>query len=701
MDITNHSRIHMRKIFTLFLSLPLLAAAQQQDVTLYGQLYTGSDDNSVYSFSSGETSGMEKVAEIAAVPNCGSVKTDDRFYCFSKEAGDYGAEYRVYVYDITDGYTLVTSIGSAYSIAKEGQVLAYDPVSKKIYSVFEESSYYGSEYYLGEVNISNRTMTKIGSSLYFGYGSTSIVAMAFDKDGELYAIASNSYLYKIDTSDASLTRVGDTGLYPLYEQSMTFSPDGSTIYWAACNDDVSALYKVDPANGSAVKVKDFPDGEEFVSLWAGDVEAAPGAPAAPTDLEAEFPEGSLAGKLVFTAPLLTHGGDALEGEISYTVTSDGETLATGTTAPGEKTECGLTVTKAGLYEFKVSLSNDCGTGDNAVLPAIYVGPDAPRYVENLALARGDEEGDFIVTWDAPSSGAHGGYVDLSTVKYRVRRLPSLDVISEDAVSPFHDTFLSDEPVKCGYEVTPYVDSEIAGLPLTTHSVMTGTPFEVPYQETFETVSAANRWTVVDSNNDGHSWEYQWDFGYFRVYDNENPKDDWLISPYVRLEAGYRYSLTFKVRTIATEQLEVKMGLGLEPEDMTVTLHELETIPDTDYSWQDRECQFDAPGDGRFHFGFHAATQNATDGLAAYVDDVKVEKIGQSGVEAVAVTAADAPVMVSGALLTALRATGVEIFTPDGRLLRRATLRAGETLTLQPGVQVIVADGSHAVKVMVK
>lgn len=690
----------MRKFFTLFLSLPLAALAQPQAITLYGQLYTGSADNSIYSFSSGETQGMEKVAEPQAVPNCGSVKTEDRFYCFSKETGDYGDEYRVYVYDTTDNYTLVTAIGSAYSIAKEGQVLAYNPVNKKIYSVFAESSYYGTEYYLGEVNMSNRTMTKIGSSLYFGYGSTSIVAMAFNNEGELYAIASNSYLYKIDTTNANLTNIGSTGIYPQYEQSMTFNPNGSTIYWAACNDNISALYTVNPANGSASKVKDFTGGEEFVSLWAGDVEAAPEAPGAPSDLSAEFTNGSLSGTITFTAPTLTHGGGQLTGEINYTVTSDDKTIATGTTAPGVRTEVPATVTEAGTYEFKVTLANTHGVGDNARMAPLYIGPDAPRYVENLTLVRGEQEGEFIVIWNAPTAGAHGGYVDPTTVKYRVRRLPEFEVISEDAVSPFHDTFTSTQPVKCSYEVMPYVDENISGLPLTTQSIMTGTPFEAPYEEDFGTATAANLWTVVDSNNDGHSWEYQWDFGYFRIYDNNNPKDDWLISPYIHLEADSKYRLTFKVRTIATEQLEVKMGLGLTPDDMVFTLHELETIPDTDFNWETREVVFDSPADDRFHIGFHAATPSPDDALAAYIDDVKVEKIGASGISTVDTTT-PSPIVMANGMLTALSDTSVEIFTPDGRLVRRTSLNAGGTITLSPGLYIITADGTRTLKALVK
>ena len=115
--------------------------------------------------------------------------------------------------------------------------------------------------------------------------------------------------------------------------------------------------------------------------------------------------------------------------------------------------------------------------------------------------------------------------------------------------------------------------------------MTGQPFETPWSEDFTALSAAQIWTVADANNDGHSWEYQWDFGYFRIYDNDNAKDDWLISPYIRLEEEHEYKLTFDVRTIATEELEVMLGLGLEPSDMTFTIREPETIPDTDYSWK--------------------------------------------------------------------------------------------------------------------
>lgn len=689
----------MRKILLTGLLLPLSLAsmAATQDVTLFGQLYTGSEDNSIYSFSSGTDAAMEKVAELYAVPNCGSVKTPDRFYCFSQEAGDYGAEYKVHVYDSSDGYRLVTSIGSAYSIARPGQVLAYDPVTKKIYSVFQESGYYGSEYYLGEVNISNRTMTKIGSSLYFGYGSTSIVAMAFNPEGELYGIASNSTLYKINTTNADLTYIGSTGIYPEYEQSMAFSPDGSEIFWAACNDDITALYSVDPATGKATKIKDFPAEQEFVSLWVGDIEAAPGAPAAPTSLTAEFENGSLSGTVTFTAPLLTHSGDPLEGEISYTITADDLTVGQGTTTPGAVTPCPVTVSEAGTYELKVTLSNAEGQGDSATLPAIYIGNDVPMYVSNLAMAPGDEPDSYVVSWDAPTEGAHGGYVDPSLVKYRLRRLPSFDILSEDATSPYTDRFTSDQPVKCSYEVTPYIDDNTVGLPLTTPFIMVGTPYDTPYLSDFSTPAGANLWTVVDGNDDGHSWEYQWDFGYYRIYDNNNPKDDWLISPYIKLDAGYSYRLTYKVRTIATEEMEVKMGLGLTAGQMTIQLSDKETIPDTDYDWVDRSRDFDCTSSGNYHIGFHAMSADPENALALYIKDVKVEQTGSSGVAQVALTEGKSDFVVTDGTVTALRATTVEVITIDGRTAAKATLQPGECLQLPAGLHIITSTNGQTVK----
>ena len=256
---------------------------------------------------------------------------------------------------MTPTQSLITRIGEAWSIAKPRQVIAYDASTSTIYTVWQESGYYGTESYLDTINLSDRTLTRVGyGSLYFGYGNTSIVAMAFNPDGELYAIASNSYLYKLDKTSGDLTMVGSTGIYPEYEQSMTFSPDGSVIYWAACNDDIAALYSVDPATGKADKIKDFSGNQEFVSLWVGAAVVADGAPAAATELSASSEGPSLTGELSFRAPEITHGGDGLEGELTYEVLAGDAAVATGTAQPGADVTCQVTVAATGLTDFTVT-----------------------------------------------------------------------------------------------------------------------------------------------------------------------------------------------------------------------------------------------------------------------------------------------------------------------------------------------------------
>lgn len=683
-------------------ALPAIAAmGASQDVTLFGQLYNGNGDCGIYKFSSGTTPGAELVAQIEAEPNCGAVKAGDRFYTFSAEPGDYGTEYAAYVYDASAGYQLITRIGSAWGLAKSQQVLAHDPVSDKIYTIYQESGYYGTESYLGILDISNRTITKVGyGSLYFGYGSTYVLAMAFSPEGELYAVASNSNLYKVNTSNADLTNIGSTGIYPEYEQSMTFAPDGSAIYWAACNDDINALYSLDPATATATKIKDFTNNEEYVTLWVGDIEAADNAPAAPADLAATFSGGALTGTFSFTAPSTTHGGDTLEGEISYEITANGEVVGSGTTMPGQQASCPVTLPSSGLYDFKVTLSNAAGTGDSATLSGIYAGIDTPMGVGNPLLERGNSDSEFVITWDAPTVGAHGGYVDLDAIKYRVRRLPDFEVVSENATSPFVDTFESEQPAKISYEITPYIDEATSGLALTTNRLMTGQPFETPWSEDFTALSAAQIWTVADANNDGHSWEYQWDFGYFRIYDNDNAKDDWLISPYIRLEEEHEYKLTFDVRTIATEELEVMLGLGLEPSDMTFTIREPETIPDTDYSWKKVETTFFSPASGNMHIGFHAMTASPDDALALYIDNVSLEKTGNSGIKD-SVAATTSAIAADAAGIRALADTAVEVFTADGCKITSATLRAGDILALPAGLYIAVASDGTSVKAVIR
>ena len=64
---------------------------------------------------------------------------------------------------------------------------------------------------------------------------------------------------------------------------------------------------------------------------------AQGAPAAATDLAADFANGELTGKINFTAPEKTYGGQTLTGDLTYKVLVDGVENMQGSTQAGKAT----------------------------------------------------------------------------------------------------------------------------------------------------------------------------------------------------------------------------------------------------------------------------------------------------------------------------------------------------------------------------
>ena len=65
------------------------------------------------------------------------------------------------------------------------------------------------------------------------------------------------------------------------------------------------------------------------------------------------------------------------------------------------------------------MGNAKGKGDDASLKA-YVGVDTPAAVEHITLSE-PVDGTVVVSWEAPTKGANGGYVDPKALTYTVKR----------------------------------------------------------------------------------------------------------------------------------------------------------------------------------------------------------------------------------------------------------------------------------------
>ena len=143
------------------------------------------------------------------------------------------------------------------------------------------------------------------------------------------------------------------------------------------------------------------------------------APAAPEDLTAEAaPEGGLQATIRFRLPDYAIDGAPLASLSSVSLYRGKQLVGTiDDCAPGQTLFLADEPSLTGNYTYSVVAANEWGKGLEAAT-TVYVGEDTPGEVTNILLTdRGN--GTVRLTWDAPTLGIHGGYIDPAKVKYEV------------------------------------------------------------------------------------------------------------------------------------------------------------------------------------------------------------------------------------------------------------------------------------------
>lgn len=164
------------------------------------------------------------------------------------------------------------------------------------------------------------------------------------------------------------------------------------------------------------------------------------------------------------------------------------------------------------------------------------------------------------------------------------------------------------------------DSDIASASYTIKAAAVNPP----YAEIFDNSSALNAWTVIDSNSDNSVWRFYSGDGsaYIEHQLGDNGKDDWLISPALKLDAGQAYTLRFDVRAgnaAYPEKISVAYGDAPTAAAMTEELIPVTTVDYTDYKTQ--MCRIVPLASGDYHIGFHAASDAGMYRL--FVDNVRL------------------------------------------------------------------------------
>lgn len=498
------------------------------------------------------------------------------------------------VYDIETGEMIDDVISEDFSeLATD---MTYDPKTGNVYGCFYNEEASGFQFATMDLNTFATTAICDLDMLWN--------ACACDADGNLYAIDSAGVLYSVNKSTGAMTEIGNTGVEPYYTSSATIDPKTGTMFWTVSPlDECGYLYTVDTATAQATLVSQFANNDEIAGLFIPAPAAEEGAPAAISDLAADFLPGSFTGVVTFTAPdALFDGSDPTDTALQYTVLCNGEPVAQGTTTFGADVEAEVTVPASGDYTFTVYVSNAVGDSPKATV-SLWVGIDTPVAPENVELSYAD--GTMTLTWDAVVDGVHDGFVD--DITYTVTRVVNDEatVVAEGLTDcEFTEAMAEPAALTSVYYTVKAVGTDAASAATKSNAVVLGS-IVPPYSVDFREATDIDGYTVIDANGDGTTWKLSDGMGVRVAYNTAEDMDDWFITPPMKLEGGKLYTLTFVAKAQSSNYPE-RLEVGFASEATAAALAADIIIEPTELLGVDTEFTATvAPeADGKYYFGIH-------------------------------------------------------------------------------------------------
>lgn len=497
--------------------------------------------------------------------------------------------------------------------------MAHNPVTGKNYGIFYNfnMSWQVVSRKLAEIDFTNDVPTRT----ILGTASIPMAAIACNDQGVLYGVGMEGWLYAISTENVGSSNevevfpMGDLGIDNISTNPSTMTYDKRTgkFYWAVVlNDQKCYLYEINPNVGSvaATRLMQTPDNSWLVNIVVKEPEAADEAPAAVTNLAANFEGASTTGTITFTAPTTTYEGEPLTGTLNYVITANGEQVATGTVEAGANAEVEVTA-PMGNVEFVVVVSNEVGNSPEAKVKA-YVGAETPKAPTDVMFDYNYDTKQSTVTWTAPTTGINDMELDSEGLTYNVYRLPDNVLVGEGvANTEFTEDFDPATLAPYQYKVEA-VHHTMVGAAAESNKAVVGPALDVPYTNNFNNAASFNLLTVLDNNHDGvvWKWESQWSGGGRASFYNNGKvdADDWLLSPPINLKRGATYKIEFDANTAVSndvDYMDVAYGQGLNVENYDSIFNHIilnEPIKNT-YS----NDSIVPKKTGVYYFGFHCTS----------------------------------------------------------------------------------------------
>lgn len=453
-----------------------------------------------------------------------------------------------------------------------------------------------------------------------------MLTLAATFDGEIYMIGRGRtlsyYLYRVDERN-NIEVVGQIETADDYLQSMTFDHNTGKLYWASTTDSSSYFYEVNILTGACRAISSLGTGAEITGLYIPVSMAKDGTPAAVDDLAVTNPAHDKKVTISFTVPSKTVDNKALTNISGWTISCDNVALDIPfkSVTPGQRITLETEI-ETGLHIFKVQLSNGIGEGAPA-LRKFFVGVDVPAAPRDVKVeANGNKA---VITWSPVSTGASGGWINTSDMKYNVIRKPDNKTIA----SGTSGTRATDEvDVMNAYQyVVTAVSSGKEGEIAASELIAVGEGMTLPYSCDFTQLPDHVLWTTTDCNSDGYTWQFSTIYGEPAMLARSTDSyacDEWLVSPPLRLEAGKEYKISYDVGAMSPynpPSYSLALGSSANPDDLTDVFHNGTT--DASYPTHSIIYLPEITTSGYYHIGVHAKWNKGLPAL--YFGNVRIEE----------------------------------------------------------------------------
>ncbi len=511
---------------------------------------------------------------------------------------------------------------------------------------------------------------------------------------DLLSINTDGKLMKINTQTYAETEVGSTGLTVTEGSTGTYSSAAGLFYLlvrgTAGNPDV--LYTVNPATAAATTVGAISPNQGMDGM----VVFHPAATSAKyiTDMVADLGNPAAA-TVKFTLPETTFRSIPLS-QLTYTVKIDDQEVASAQAQPGETVTVNLADLTDGFHTIAVSATDGSATTPEARVTA-YAGTAAPFAPAEVKFTRSGN--DNTITWKGVGYTVDGKTISRSKLTYRVVRMPDNTVVCNSTKSSkYTDTYNPDQPTDVYYVVYAMNGTAVStGAKTESQSIGYINP---PYVMTFDDYAVGlGAMQVIDGNHDGCTW--YWIDKAAKTRMTNAPKDEYLITPGIKLQAGKQYQLSYFTGTYYPENpddLEILLGTEPTVEGLNTVVMERHTVSNA-FTSADKvreSCFVSVPEDGLYYICFHSCSDK---GYQLAIDDIEfiAPTSGSApgaptaltlvpdadGFSKVAITVTAPTVDIEGNELTAL--TGLEISRQGNMVAAFENVVPGETYTFTDNV----------------